>query len=245
MQQTLAEGLVGPRDHPDKGAAPTDGVAPSLKTCGGLVQPAALLSPRRFFCHSYLTFEKCFDSFGSWATSGMQGNTMYPLSQRTSTGGQEETPWQQPQGSPDCGCASLPDDRIPRAPPTEHSRTDEEEGRASLPPGAWASLGGGHYEYPGKGSLTVLRRGPGPWRYRQREQAGSGNCLSCWVWVLGPVPRLRNPWSRALGWKLGTSVPLCAAENLFCVSRFSLQRRFLSRSLVLYTLTRVAAFCPL
>lgn len=102
-----------------------------------------------------------------------------------------------------------------------------------------------HPECPGKGSFTVLRSGPGPWCYRQREQAGSGDPASCWVQALGPVPGLEdpgNPESGVPGWRLGTSAPLCAAENLFCVSRFSLQRRFLSRSLVLYTLTESPRF---
>lgn len=102
-----------------------------------------------------------------------------------------------------------------------------------------------HPECPGKGSFTVLRSGPGPWCYRQREQAGSGDPASCWVRALGPVPGLGDPGgpgSGAPGWTLGTSAPLCAAENLFCVSRFSLQRRFLSRSLVLYTLTESPRF---
>lgn len=160
-------------------------------------------------------------------------------------GGQGGPCWQWPQGSPYWGCASPQGNRIPSAPPAEHPTTDR-NGAGQLsrpvprhPQAAW------HLECPGKGSFTVLRSGPGPWCYRQREWAGSRDPALCWVWVLGPGPGPgdpRDPGHGAPGWRLGTSAPLCAAENLFCVSRFSLQRRFLSRSLVLYTLTESPRF---
>lgn len=64
----------------------------------------------------------------------------------------------------------------------------------------------------------------------------------------GPASR----WVRALGagesprdGDVAPLPPLCAAENLFCVSRFSLQRRFLKQIFSSLHTNGVAAFCPL
>lgn len=182
-----------------------------------------------------------------WDAGGTQRS---PCAYALAQAGRRGLCWQQPQGSLHQGCASPQGNHIPSALPATHPWMHEERevglgipsAGVQHPRAAW------HPQCPGISSLPVSRSGRGPWCYRQREQPGPRDPASCWVWALGLVRGAEDPGDpghRAPGWRLGTSTLLCTAENLFCVSCFSLQRRFLSRSLVLYTTNGVAAFCPL
>lgn len=91
----------------------------------------------------------------------------------------------------------------------------------------------------------MLRSGPRPWCYRQREWAGSRDLALCWVQALGLVPGLRDPGSRGPGletWHLCPS--LRCRESLLCQSFLFAETFFKQIFSSLHT-NGVAAFCPL